>query len=520
MTTEAIFNLAMQRHQAGQLPEAVDLYRQALSQEPDNWQVLFNLANALRRQQKANDAIDAYRRVIAAKPDFAEAHFALGKTFQEIGQPKLAIASYTEALRLRLDFPEGHNSLGNALASLGRLDEAMASFRRALALRPDYPEAQSNLGNALRESGDIEAAISVGRRALEMRPDYPEACNNLATALYENGEYDESISYYKKAIELRPDFALAHRNLGVLLLTKGDLVAGWCEHEWRWKVPQFYPPGRELARPLWDGSDLAGRRILIQAEQGLGDVIQMARYAPSLAQRGGKVIFRCPRELLRLFHTLEGVTQLLSLSESLPEFDVHCPVVSLPAAMRSDQATIPRAVPYLKADPTLKAKWAARVPTDGRLKIGLRWAGQPRHPNDHHRSFDLAELAPLAGIGNAWFCSLQKGNGSSQANSPPAGMEVADWTDELVDFADTAALMEQLDLIITADTAVAHLAGAMGKRTWVLLPFVPDWRWMLERNDSPWYPTLRLFRQERRGDWQTPIRKVAEAAAAGLDHDA
>jgi tetratricopeptide (TPR) repeat protein len=511
MIPAEIFNLAQQRHQAGQLLDAADLYRQLLEREPENWQAQFNLAAALRALGRGSDAIDAYRRVLTLKPDFAQAHYGLAKVYQDLGQPKQAVVCLTDALRLGLNFPEGHNRMGTALASVGRLDEAMASFRQALALRPDYAEAQANLGNALLESGDIDGAIAVCERAVELRPDYAPGCNNLASALQAAGRLDESVQYYQKAIALKPDYALAHRNLGLVLLKQGHFQAGWSEHEWRWRAAGYYPPGRELPRPLWDGDDLAGKRILIQPEQGYGDLIQFCRFVRPVAQRGGRVIFRIPPALMRLFHTLEGVERLLAMDQSLPEFDVHCPILSLPPALRSNDFAAH--IPYLHPDPALKSKWASRMPTDGRLKIGLRWAGQARHPNDHARSFSASTFSPLAGVAKAWFCSLQKDAAPKTVQNSPGAPEMADWTSELADFADTAALIENLDLVVTADTAVAHLAGAMGKPTWVLLPRVPDWRWMMEREDSPWYPTMRLFRQEQSGDWETPIRKVAALLA-------
>ncbi|HUB25741.1 MAG TPA: hypothetical protein VL992_09965, partial [Tepidisphaeraceae bacterium] len=254
----------------------------------------------------------------------------------------------------------------------------------------------------------------------------------------------------------------------------------------------------------WDGSELAGRRILIHFEQGFGDAIQCIRYVPFIAERGGRVILAVPAEMKRLMQSVKYVEHLVTLSDPLPSYDIHCPIMSLPLAFKTTLQTIPAESPYLRSDPDLKRQWQSRLPNDNRLKIGLAWAGR-RRP-DPHRAVSPAELAPLADVTGVWFCSLQK-----PAVSPPPGVQLADFADELRDFADTAALMENLDLIITIDTSIAHLAGALGKPTWVLLKDVPDWRWLLGREDSPWYPTMRLFRQTRRGDWESPVRRVRQA---------
>jgi hypothetical protein len=307
---------------------------------------------------------------------------------------------------------------------------------------------------------------------------------------------------------------MGHWNLALMLLTHGDFERGWREYEWRWRVRELNMEFK-AAGPQWDGSDLAGRQILLFAEQGLGDAIQFVRYIPQVSQRGGKIALAVQGELIRLLRGTGGdrneisrsVETWVAFGEETPGYDVYCPLLTLPKVFGTTLSNIPADTPYLFADEAMAAQWKSRMPSDDRLKVGLVWAGRPKHINDRNRSIAAGKLAPLARAENVWFCSLQKGPIARPEDRPP--FELADWTSELNDFADTAALIANLDLVICADTAVAHLAGAMGKRVWVLIPYLPDWRWMLDRTDSPWYPTMRLFRQPRPGDWETVMQQVA-----------
>lgn len=467
-------------------------------------------AAACQASGRLDQAEAIYRQVLAQQPNFPDALNRLGIVAAQTNRASLALDLIGRAVAIAPNFAGYHSNLGLVLDGLGRWSQAIDQYRQALALDPNLADAHCNLGNALRQAGDLPGALDHCQRALKLRSNFPMGCNNLAMALYAGGRFDEAILYFRRAISLQPDFALAHQNLGGLLLTVGQFAEGWTEHEWRWRSPQSPPPGRELRKPLWDGSDLGSRRILVQFEQGLGDAIQFARYAKLVAARGGKVIFRSPRETLRLFQTLYGVEELIGPDQPLPAFDVHCPVLSLPAMMRTSLQNIPADVPYLRADPQLQQTWQTRLSSVSGLKVGLAWAGRPSHSNDRNRSIPLQTLTPLAAA-NVLFVSLQKGAAAEQVRRASGGLKIIDWTDDLNDLADTAALIANLDLIITVDTAIAHLAGALGKPVWVLLPFVPDWRWMLQRNDSPWYPSMRLFRQPRIGDWQTPIEQIVEA---------
>jgi hypothetical protein len=418
-------------------------------------------------------------------------------TFQQSEDPVKAMAALAQMYSDRF---EPHNNLGTALANAGRLVDAEASFKSALRCSPDNPIVLCNLGRVLGKMHRPEEAITAFRQSVQLKPEYAAAHCDLGVALVEAGQIDEALAALKTAIRIKPDFASARWFRSMVLLLEGDFGTGWSEYEWRWAAPEFPTPRREFPQPRWDGCDPCGKTILLHCEQGFGDSIQFVRYAPLLAARGAKVLLECPGELSRLFTTVEGVAQIISQGQPLPAFDQHCPLLSLPLLFKTDLASIPATVPYLKADPHLADQWQAQFDaSSNKLKIGLAWAGRDTHPRDHTRSINLAAFAPLANLPGTIFVSLQKGPASDQANTPPANMILQNLGKHLQDFADTAALISHLDLVITVDTAVAHLAAAMGKPVWIILPAIPDWRWLLHRQDSPWYPTVQLFRQTTAG---------------------
>jgi len=545
LTIQQAFDLALQHHQAGRLREAEPLYRQILARQPDHADALHllgvlarqagridiavdsirraiafrpnypeahnNLGIALKDTGQFDEAIAAFRRATALRPNYAEAHNNLGGVLMENGQLDEAIAAFRQAIALRPSYAVAHNNLGSVLRDKGQLDEAIAAYRQAIALNPNSPEAHSHLGNALKDKGQLDEAIAACRQAIALGPNYAGAHCNLGSALQGKGQLDEAIASYRQAIALNPNLPKAHHNLSLSLLARGDFQTGWDEFEWRWKCKDF-PPPRNFAQPQWDGCLLEGRTLLLHTEQGHGDALQFIRYLPLVAERGGKIVIECYAELQRLFQTNTGRCQIVVRGQPLPVFDFHCPLLSLPRVFGTSLANIPKDVPYLHADAEDAGRWQQRLADHSPLvKVGLGWAGRPTHTNDRNRSMKLARLAPLGQAPGARFFSLQKGAAAAEAQTPPPGMELVDWTEELKDFADTAALISNLDLVIAVDTAVVHLAGAMGKPVWTLLPFNSDWRWLLERQDSPWYPTMRLFRQPRIGDWDTVITRVVEA---------
>jgi len=548
--SEAYCSLGEVLRARGQLDDAVAALRQAVTLQPGNATAHYNLGNILKDKGQLDEAIASFRRAIALKPDYLKAHGNLGSALQEKGQLEEAIASYRQVTALMPGSPEAHSNLGGALRDQGRLDEAIAAFRRAvaldpnsapahnnlgvalkadgqldegiasfrqaLALQPGMHQAHGNLGNALREKGQLDEAIASSRQAVALEPNYSEAHYNLGAAFWDKGQPDEAITACRRAISLKPDLFEARRNLAFSLLLRGDFAQGWEEYEWRWKARDFPSPPRDFAQPLWDGRPLHGATLLLHAEQGLGDTIQFVRYLPLAAQRGGKIILECPAELQRLLKPLAGEFPVVTQGRPLPPFDVHCPLLSLPRVFGTTLENIPAKVPYLRADPQAAGKWRERMAADaGSFKVGLAWAGSQMNRNDRNRSMPRSALAPLRQLQGVSFYSLQKE--VPQLRDMPEELELIDWTEELKDFADTAALIANLDLVVSVDTAVAHLAGAMGKRVGVLLPFVPDWRWLLTRKDSPWYPTARLFRQPRAGDWDSVTRQLTQVLRAMRD---
>ncbi len=510
----ALHNLGAALIDAGRPDEAISGCRRVLELSPDFVEAHNNLGNALRAKGQLDAAIAAYRRAIALRPDYAEAHNNLGVTLNDQKHFEDAIAAFRRAIESKPDYADGHYNLGSVLKERGGFDEAISELRRAIELNPRIVKAHVNLGAVLAERDRLDEAISSYHRAIELDPDNALANGNLGDALMKKGLFDQALAALDRAIQLDPDLPLAHFNRALVALMRGDFQRGWPEYQWRARAqPPFMFPPDDLPRTEWNGCELQGRSILLHAEQGLGDTLQFVRYVPLVAARGGRIVLACQRELVRLFDGLPGVERIMTFGDPVSQFDFHCPLLNLPLAFSTDLNSIPAQTPYLRPDPKLADRWKLKIDArPPRLKVGLVWAGGSGHKLNRLRSIALPRLAPLADVSGVQFFSLQKGPAAGQPRPP--GLNMFDWTGELHDFADTAGLLANLDLVITVDTAVAHLAGAMGIRTWVLLPVVPDWRWMLNREDSPWYPTLRLFRQKSRGDWAGVIQAVAQALKA------
>jgi hypothetical protein len=408
-------------------------------------------------------------------------------------------------------------NLGVTLKEVGRFDDAIAAYRRAIALQPDYDWAFANLGATLLDHGNAEEAILACRRAIAIRPDLLMAHFNLGTAQKAACRLDEARAAFEQAIALKPDFAEAHFSLAQLLLLQGNLPAGWAEYEYRWKLSDYAWLRRvhgDFAQPRWAGEPLAGRRILLYAEQGQGDAIQYARYVPLVQRLGGQVILAVHPSLVSLLSALPGVTVVPLDKPGLPEFDLHCPLLSLPGLLRTDLDSIPADIPYLQPNPALVAHWRTRLGDAPGPRVGIVWAGNPGQTGDRLRSPRLAAMAPLF-TAPASFVALQVGPGRQDIQSHPLPDNVLDLGAEIRDFADTAAIIANLDLVISSCTAPLHLAGALGVPVWGLIPFAPHFAWLMQRTDSPWYPSLTLYRQDRPGrDWSTPVAR----ALADLHH--
>ena len=455
----------------------------------------------------------------SANHEQAEREFQAATAQHRAGQIDEAVEGYARVLRLDPNHKQCCNNLGVALRAQGKFQAAVAAYCRALAQVPDDAGTHSNLGNALRALGRFDEAEACHRRAIKLDPNYIEARYNLGIALKDKRRIGEALACFNEVLAGKPDHADAHWDRALAWLVAGDFEHGWPEYEWRWQLAEN--PERDFTQPLWDGADLEGRTILLHAEQGMGDSIQFARYAPLVAARGGRVVLECSAPLTRLFETLDGVDEVVSKEDALPDFDVHAPLLSLPGTFATTAQTIPCEIPYLAADPARATQLRDQLTgLTGALKVGLVWAGKPSHKNDHNRSLGFEPLIGLLGLRNILFFSLQIGPRAEEMRTAGCDGLIYDLSGSIKDFADTAVLLEALDLLITVDTSPAHLAGALGKPVWALIPYVPDWRWLLDRDDSPWYPSLWLFRQDQQGDWTGPLRRVAEALKALADETA
>jgi len=523
-------------HMLGRLDLAIAAYDRLLTLDANNAAAWYNRGNALQALGRAKDALASHDRAVALKPGDVDAIYGQGNALQALGYVAEAVARYEAVLALKDDHAEAHSSRGNALQRLGRLDEALASHERAVALKPASVDAHYNRGTALIAGGQLDDALASYDRALALRPDHAAALSGRGTALRDLGQLDDALASYDRALELAPRDADTWSNRGILLqsllrleeslasydraialnpehigahwnrantlLLSGDFERGWPAYEWRWRSR----PAGETDR-WFGGKPVKGRHIFLRAEQGLGDTIQFARYAPLLQASGAKVTLAVQPPLRRLLLTLAPGFEVVAGRDG--GIDMGCPLLSLPLIFGTTLSTIPAPPRYLTAEEELVAAWRARLPTDSKRRIGLVWSGNPNHRNDRNRSLPLGALEPLFGLDAHWV-SLQKDVPARDAVTIER-LPLMRVGDELRDFTDTAALIEALDLVISVDTSVAHLAAALGKPTWILLPFSPDWRWLTGRDDSPWYPSARLFRQTTPGDWADVVRRVGEA---------
>ena len=529
-------SLARSLHASGKYRQAAVCYQQAMVGEPDNIQLHLGLARALFQENRIGETVAVLRDALAGEPNAAEGWALLGNALSQADRHELACEALHKAISLDPRQASFHYDLGFVLSRTGESQEAEASYRRALELRARFPEALNNLGNLLRRRKVTSQAVDCYQQALKLRPGYldatynlglafqdldqlgdAEGCyetvlngkpehhaslNNLANVLLRGGRVDEALARYDEAIRLSPDNREYRVNLGMAQLLDGDFPSGWRNYGAR------HAPARPDL-PLWNGEPVDGRGLLLLSEQGLGDTIQFIRYARHLHFEGARVSALCPEPLAELLRTTPGLDNVIVAGQQLSECDWYAPLMHLPRLLDTRMETIPADTPYLFADPERVRQWglALDIPSS-HLKVGLAWRGATEHWNDRNRSIDPAELSALQGVPDTAWISLQKGF--------PHGHESLSFTPlprDLEDFADTAALMAHLDLVISVDTSVAHLAGALGRPVWTLLPFAPDWRWLRARSDSPWYPGMTLFRQERRGEWKPVMENVREEVA-------
>ncbi|WP_372400575.1 tetratricopeptide repeat-containing glycosyltransferase family protein (plasmid) [Azospirillum sp. HJ39] len=514
MTIEQAFTTAVQFQQSGRADEACRLYERIIAQDRTFAPAINNLGLLYADRGRTAEAAALFRRALMLTPAALNSWNNLGSLLYRLGRRGEAATAYRASARLKPDQPAVLNELGILLEGLQRLDEAEEVFGRAVALVPDEAEYANNHGALLRMAHRLDEAAVRFRRAIALNPQHSGAYSNLGSTVKDRGAFWEALLAFRRARTLDPAFAGAHWNESLVRLLIGDFVEGWRRYEWRWKHGRLPSPQRSFVQPRWDGSALQGRRLLVYWEQGFGDVLQFVRYLPLLAREAGeqgRIFLECQHTLAPVLRSLPGVT-VVETGGPLPDFDVQIPVMSLPLLFGTRLETVPSRVPYLSAEPALVARWAERLrAAAGGLKVGIVWAGSPTHGNDRNRSIGLAPFARLAAIPGVTLVSIQKGPTEGLAADPPGGFPILNLSPDIRDFADTAAIMAGLDLVICVDTSVAHLAGALGVPVWVFIPFAPDWRWMLDREDSPWYPTMRLFRQSAPGRWDDAIDRIEDA---------
>jgi tetratricopeptide (TPR) repeat protein len=542
-SVDQILNDAMTAHQQGRMEAAVAGYRSVLQSSPDNAPLIQRLGVAYSQLQRWAEAAEAFQNSIERAPEDAGAHSNLGNVYYEQGCAEKALACYVKAIELQPQFAQAHCNQGIVLQHMGRLTEALAAFDRALACDADYGHAWVARGDTLSELAQYQDSFDSYTRALAIQPDLAEALINRAAvarrlnrytesvadaeraatlrpnvpeahcargvALASLGRHSEALQCYQEAETLRPQYPEALWNRALALLLQGRLREGWPLYESRWRVKNLRLDNRFAPSARWTGQQsVEGKTLLLHAEQGYGDTLQFCRYASLAAERGARVILEAPASLISLLRTLRSVSTVIARgSEEIP-FDLQCPLLSLPLAFDTDLATIPATTPYLTADDALRASWRERLGLRSHPRVGIAWNGKPTHTNDARRSIRLKELAPLFQL-PIYFVALQKEFRQCDEEFLNGVPQLHTVGQHLTEFGHTAALIAELDLVICVDTAVAHVAGALGKPVWILLPFVADWRWLLERSDSPWYPTATLFRQSHLDDWTDVIAAVA-----------
>jgi tetratricopeptide (TPR) repeat protein len=494
----------------GQPDRALADYERALARQPDYAAASYNRGIVLKELGQPAAALASFDQVIALQADFAEAFYERGTVLWHLGQPAAALASLERAIALKPDEAAAYQDRGIVLHALGQSAAALASLERAIALKPDDASAYNHRGVVLTDLRQLEAALASLDRAIALKPDDAAAYNNRGIVLNALRQSDAALASLERAIALSPDYAQAYWNKSLFLLLHGDFERGWPLYEWRWQNADLRLRRRDFAQPQWCGAaSLGGRTILLHSEQGLGDTLQFCRYARLVADLGARVVLEVPGALAGLLRGLAGVERVVVKGEPLPAFDLHCPLLSLPLAFKTTLDTIPAPPAYLRADGVKVRRWRDRLGAPTAPRVGLVWSGSTGHRHDRQRSLALAQLRPYLPA-TCDYVSLQQAvreRDRATLEEPP---RIAHYGDALTDFAETAALCELMDIVISIDTSVAHLAGALGKETWLMLPFTPDWRWLLGRTDSVWYPRVRLYRQGLDGDWTTVFEQIRE----------
>jgi tetratricopeptide (TPR) repeat protein len=480
--------------------------------EPVQAEVFDRRAVCLSRLERREEAVASYRRSLEVGPQNYQTHNSLGLMLLDSGRSDEALVHFRQAIAIKPDFIAAINNLGLSLVNLKRFEESLAIFDEALSIASDVAELYCSRASAFRGLNRYHEAVECYERAIALKPDYLEAHINFGTCLDDMMRANDALSSYHRAIEIQTDYAEAHWNIAINRLRAGDFETGWLESEWRWKCPALRLDQRMFTQPLWLGEEpIDGKSLLLHSDAGLGDTLQFCRYVPLAAARGAQVILEVQPALRKLLSGLAGVSRLVAKGEALPNFDFHCPLGSLPLAFNTSLETIPSAVPYLSVGDRTSL-WKDGLDLTRAPRIGLVWSGNPNHGNDHNRSISLRAFLPLLDL-DAQFISLQKELRPEDRATLRGRNDILDFGPNLDNFADTAELIKHLDLVISVDTSVAHLAGALGRPLWILLPYVPDWRWLVGRDNSPWYPTARLFRQTETREYGSVIERVRSELA-------
>jgi len=514
-----IFQAALQHHQAGRLSQAKQLYGQILQTDPAHPMALHSLGTIAHQQGDHDTAVDLLVKAITLSPDVPQFYNTIAAVYNAAGAFQKALNACKKAISLKPDYAKAYNNMGIALLNTGQYEQAAETLEKAVSLNPGLVEAHNNLAIALYHQRLYDRAIDVCNKALTLRPGYAEAHNTLASVFQMQGRYEQAIESYRKTLALKPDYTQAHLNLGLALLSTGQFEEGWNQYLWR-RSPEIDTYPHRYHVPCWDGSVITGKRLLIHYEQGFGDTIQFIRYLPMLKAMGPTITLEVRRPLVALLRNFDGIDELIEASPSnkpAGNFDFYIPLLSFPKIFCTSLETIPANIPYIHADASKVNCWRKRLATPS-FKVGLVWTATTRTLNDslllRERCCQLQQFAPLLEIADVKLYSLQKGPPADQAKDLLSEFCIEDLGAECEDFADTAAVIENLDLVISVDTATLHLAGAMGKPVWGLLPFTSDWRWLINRPDSPWYPTMTLFRQSKPGQWKDAIESVAKQLQA------
>jgi Flp pilus assembly protein TadD len=542
-TQDPVFHKAISFFQAGKLSEAEELLRAVLVADPTNNKARHLTGVILFRKKSYPEAIDFFQKTIRQDPTYAEAYNNYGILLNEIGDLETAAHLFEKAVALSSKNVNFMINYSSTLRELGRWEDALRWLTRARRLEPKSVEALLQTGAVLRRSGNFQAAEQMFRTALKKFPESAEVHNGLGNVCADILRFDEAMTFFQRAIELKPDYIDAYNNLALVfeftgqldtartiyrrvlsidaeqpeshlgiastLFLEGRYEEAWHEYEWRWRMKGYRNNVRSYRQPLWDGRTGKRQTMYVFAEQGFGDTLQFVRYLPLVADRGFSVVLECHPSLHRLVSGMKGVTRVVSPGSGFHEFDTYCPLLSLPGIFQTSLTTIPATVPYLSVSKGLDQKWAERIGARGHsTRIGLVWSGNPTYIRDRLRSIPLDMIAGLSDIPGMEFYNLHKDGPAADIETFGRGTTILNFSKEVNDFADTSAFIQHLDVIITIDSAVAHLAGALAKPVWTLLPFAPDWRWMLHRVDTPWYPTMRLFRQPEPGNWNSVINDV------------